>query len=339
MLNNFRQVLYIILLLGGCFCSKKNECTEYKPSIKCDRVITFDGGLGNQLYQYVFGYIVEKETNTKVCYDKSAFLRKHSNNHTFYALDNYHVRQLTFLDKKEINFYKKKYKPVKEYTHRNSVEYNKKILYPNAGYGYYPNAPLYFSEKYFNKYRNEIKSQLALKMPLDERNKQMLNEIKKYKNSVSLHIRRGDYLKLSWYQTTTIDNYYKKAIKIFEKMPDVHYFIFSNDPEWVKKNLNTGKPTTYVDINDEQHGYFDFELMRNCKHHIIANSTFSAWAAYLTEDTNGIVVTPLHWHRFSPDDKGGVAYDAEQQRAFLSNWIKIDNFAEEWLLPIRNNKK
>ena len=96
---------------------------------------------------------------------------------------------------------------------------------------------------------------------------------------------------------------------------DLNLYFFSNDIEWVKQNLKTNKPTTYVDINGEMEGYFDFELMRNCKHNITANSTFSTWAAYLNDNKDRIVVTPKNYHRIFP----------RFNDLALKEWIMIDN--------------
>jgi hypothetical protein len=147
----------------------------------------------------------------------------------------------------------------------------------------------------------------------------MLEEIKKYKNSVSIHIRRGDFLKYkNLANVVTIDNYYNKALKIFDNMEDVHFFVFSNDLEWAKKNLKTNKPTTYVNINGDREGYFDFELMRNCKHNILANSTFSYWAALLNKNEGKIIVAPKRLD-------GSDATNGIRVQMILDNWIVIDN--------------
>ena len=316
------KCLYIIgiitcVVLGVClFCrhtfAKWITELRYKWYYRnCDHIVKIFHGQGNQLYHYAFGYILEKETGKKVCYDKSFYKEKNRELHERYVLDLYSIPKMNL-----ITFSSKKNKMIKKYKQIGIVPnrwfFDKHLLHKK--HTYYTGH--YFSEYYYNKYRKDIVKMFTLKIPLDPSNQKMLTEIKKHKNSVSIHIRRGDYLKYEWYRDIiTFDNYYNKALKIFEKMEDVHYFIFSDDPEWVKKNFKTGKPTTYVNINDVEHGYFDLELMRNCKHNIIANSTFSWWGAYLNENKDKIVVAPELFD----------TTDLPRYYLGLSNWIRIEN--------------
>ena len=126
----------------------------------------------------------------------------------------------------------------------------------------------------------------------------MLEQIKSG-TSVSMHFRRGDYLKArnqKVYGSCSMD-YYKNAVKLMKEKikEDFTLFIFSDDPIWVKKNANFDCKTVVVDINSGKHGWFDLELMKNCNHNIIANSSFSWWGAFLNENSEKIVVAPEYW--------------------------------------------
>ena len=123
----------------------------------------------------------------------------------------------------------------------------------------------------------------------------------KNKTAVSVHIRRGDYLDNNEvYGGICTEEYYKKAIAVMkEKFADALFFVFSNEPEWVKEWLNC----TYkgedrfvvIEGTDEDTGYLDMFLMSRCKHHIIANSSFSWWGAWLNPDKNKKLIAPAKW--------------------------------------------
>ena len=98
-----------------------------------------------------------------------------------------------------------------------------------------------------------------------------------------MHVRRGDYLKETKNDIFS-NHYYLTAIKyIVDKIEDPYFYIFSDDIEWVKKNLKIMQKYTFIDSNQNS-GFYDIQLMNLCKHHIIANSTFSWWAAWLNKN-------------------------------------------------------
>lgn len=118
-------------------------------------------------------------------------------------------------------------------------------------------------------------------------------------NSVSLHVRRGDYVRNSRTNAThgvcSIE-YYQSAIEyILERVKHPILYVFSDDIEWVKQNLRTHLPTEYIDHNQGAASHFDMRLMSLCRHHVIANSSFSWWGAWLNPDPNKIVIAPRKW--------------------------------------------
>ena len=122
----------------------------------------------------------------------------------------------------------------------------------------------------------------------------MLKQIKE-SNAVSLHVRRGDYLLHDVHNTDKLE-YYTKAMTYLEsKVDNPTYFMFSDDIEWVKQNFRSQHKMIFVDFNDAKTNYEDIKLMSNCKHNIIANSSFSWWSAWLNTNPNKIVTAPQVW--------------------------------------------
>ncbi|MEW6386379.1 MAG: alpha-1,2-fucosyltransferase [Thermodesulfobacteriota bacterium] len=154
------------------------------------------------------------------------------------------------------------------------------------------------TEKYFKPIEEVIRKDFRVKIPPSEANKRMIDIITG-KNSVSLHIRRGDYV---WDEKTqqihgncSLD-YYARAVKLMgEKHRDMHLFVFSDDMGWAKNNFRSDYPLTLVDINDDSHNYEDLRLMSLCQHQIIANSSFSWWGAWLNRNPDKLVIAPRQW--------------------------------------------
>lgn len=276
------------------------------------KIVKLNGGLGNQMFQYAFACVLKQNFKVNVFFDFEYFEDvKKSNTVTtrFYGLGNFNLNcdeatqeMLLNVKKPEIvsknkRFIAKKFPRVFNINYirtKNEYAFYKDLL-KNPNYLYYEG---YFqNEKYFKDIKPELLNDFTLKDELDDKNKTILKEITKT-NSVSLHVRRGDYITLAHankiHGLCPID-YYNKAIKYIGSHVDCpHFYLFSDDIAWVKENIKIDYPYTVVDFNGEK-DYIDMELMKNCKHNIIANSSFSWWGAWLNQNPNKIVIAPKHW--------------------------------------------
>lgn len=160
------------------------------------------------------------------------------------------------------------------------------------------------SEKYFQDAAQIIRADFAFKTPMSDRNAEIARQINGV-NAVSLHVRRGDYVSNphtnSVHGLCSLD-YYRAAIRhISERIERPHLFIFSDDMAWVKDQLKLGLPCQYVEHNQGDESYNDMRLMSLCRHHIIANSSFSWWGAWLNPNPHKIVVAPQNWFANNSD--------------------------------------
>jgi hypothetical protein len=118
-------------------------------------------------------------------------------------------------------------------------------------------------------------------------------------NAVSLHIRRGDYVSNAKFNaahgTCDLDYYARAAAFVAERVGDPVIYAFSDDPAWVAENLKLPFEMRFVDHNDGSTAHEDLRLMATCKHHIIANSSFSWWGAWLNPLKDKVVAAPTQW--------------------------------------------
>lgn len=272
-------------------------------------IIKLQGGLGNQMFQYAIACILANKKNAPILIDSYFFnqterregftprkfeLSIFSNSYVQASTPNLVCfQQLSFIDK-----IKKK------------IGLNYPKIYSESSFGFDENlvvlnSPLYLkgyfqSYKYFRGYENLIKNIFAFPIDkLDSDNKKLLLEIKD-ENSISIHIRRGDYVndkKIKDFHSNCSLDYYLEAIALMSsKVNDVKLFFFSDDGEWVKEQFqNLSFSKTFIDHNKGDNSWKDMYLMSSCNHNIIANSSFSWWAAWLNEHLDKMVIAPKKW--------------------------------------------
>jgi hypothetical protein len=158
----------------------------------------------------------------------------------------------------------------------------------------------YQSEKYFLSEQSIIRKDFEWANQPTGKNKTLLERIQKDVGSVSLHIRRGDYVTNAhahaWHGVLDLA-YYEKAMREMSKyVKQPTFYVFSNDPEWCKQNIKTRHKVVFVDHNDDQkNGHEDMRLMKNCRHNITANSSMSWWGAWLNQNPEKRIIAPKRW--------------------------------------------
>lgn len=257
--------------------------------------LLLSGGLGNQMFQYAYARRVQLDhenckliINTSL-YDTDRFDREFSLmrlilNEDIEIIHKSHsvIRLAGMLSKYYENLI---YKIFSRFNICIWRSYNYRTLRDcNCIYGYFQ------SEKYFKKYDDLIKRELHVKSKTDLKNADVLMQIKSA-NSVCIHVRRGDYVTENLLVCDKA--YYEAAIRyIRQKIENPVFFFFSDDIQWVKENF---KNDGYIYVENNNQDYEELELMYNCKHFILSNSSFSWWAQYLSDNESKLVVAPKKW--------------------------------------------
>jgi len=264
-------------------------------------IVRLDGGLGNQMFQYAAGKQLATKHSTILKLDISKFTSRSYDLYNFNIEQNIATPQEIEAIRQEkivlaltkIIFKKRSEKEsiiVENYFHFDPA-------FNQAPDNVYVDG-FWQSEKYFIDIQDVIRQSFTVKHSQDEMNRKTAGLIRS-NNSISLHIRRGDYVtdtaSASRHGSCSLE-YYELAIKhIKEYVHEPHFFIFSDDFAWTKENLKIDNPVTFVDYNGSNKNYEDIRLMSLCSHHIIANSSFSWWGAWLNPDPKKIVIAPIRW--------------------------------------------
>ena len=262
------------------------------------------GGLGNQMFQYAVGRSLAIANSCELKLDVSGF--ENYTLHNGYELDIFNIKA-GIANSKEVSRLVSKQSRLMRFVFR-KLKIKKSTHFLEKSFTFDHNffdakPPVYLdgywqSYKYFESIEPQLKQEFSLKNSISRLNLDISEQISSV-NAVSVHIRRGDYV--SNKHTNSVHglcslDYYRAAIQtITERVENPFFFIFSDDIAWIKDNLTTNSDTVYVDHNSGKQSYNDMYLMSLCQHHIIANSSFSWWGAWLGANAKKIVIAPKQW--------------------------------------------
>jgi GR25 family glycosyltransferase involved in LPS biosynthesis len=258
------------------------------------------GGLGNQMFQIAATYATAWDNNLEAVFEKI-----HESPSVFKPRNVYWDTVLHKVNMKKSNEYNKI--EFLQFGFNNS-SYRPINLVHNKSYkmdGYFQNP------QFFNKYKQQILELFSLSNNLQNVVDNVYNNLNDNHNTVSIHVRRGDYLKLQHFHPVQDMTYFMNAIKtINDRKPDNYlYLIFSDDLEWCKNNFSKlNIQCKYVDINrnDIPKDVLDMYLMSKCNHNIISNSSFSWWSAYMNKNVDKIICLPHYWFTNPEQNKDGM---------------------------------
>lgn len=301
------------------------------------KIINIIGGLGNQMFQYAFAVALKSHNpQEKVYVDtqhyKNAFIKVyHGNNfyHNGYEIDkvfpNASIKSAEVKDLLKVSFYIPNYVLARAFR-RFFPKRKSEFIADKHPYEFLPEAlkekgDCYFdgywmSPLYFDDYRDEILKEFAFRH-FDTKENEVLEPLLLKDNSVTIHIRRGDYVGSANLGGICTLDYYRKAIYEARKViPNPVFFVFSNDHKWCLENLKKeiGDSDVYfVAHNRGTESYRDMQLMSIARCNILANSSFSWWGAYLNQREDHITFCPSKWHN-----------TLEHKDHFVKGWIKIN---------------
>ena len=270
-------------------------------------IVRLTGGLGNQLFQYAAGFRLAQATHASLKLDTLSYRQDPQRR---YELGNF-CTSAQIAEGREIGLFqgRQRIRAIKcslyqrvpsrfqkwKWIRQPSLRFCPEIL-NLEGNVYLDGA--WQSEKYFTDVAELVRHEFTLKDKANGVNQTMADQILST-NAVCIHIRRGDYIHNP--RTRAIHevcslNYYERALRLLTEVePTLHVYVFSDDPGWARDNLSFSHSVTVVDHNPPDQAHEDLRLMSLCRHHIIANSSFSWWGAWLCTHSGKRVFAPNRW--------------------------------------------
>lgn len=275
------------------------------------KIVRFLGGLGNQMFQYAFYLSLQKHFTT-VKADITGF--DDYTLHNGFELEQVFPIRMSHANRFEVKIYtpndrqwiwrklRRIYGTKNAYfQERNEFQYDGSIYEDDDNryyWGYWQHI------NYLNPVEEELRKAFIFPKVKNEKTERLINTIINC-NSVSVHVRRGDYLGHSILGGICDTAYYEKAInKMREQMEEPLFVFFSNDSAWCQETFRQHK-AVFVDWNTGRNSFVDMYLISLCRHHIIANSSFSWWGAWLNNSAGKLVVSPSRWiNNWNTDTSG-----------------------------------
>ena len=294
-------------------------------------VIVIFNGLGNQMSQYAF-YLNKKRISGST---RFLFSKKSNNIHNGYELDNVFgikchnsflnnilyliylivaYRKFPFISKPVIRILN--FLGISVINENDDYNFKPEYLRPSRGIKFYVGG--WHSEKYFIDIKETIQNTFQFNLrKIGAENLKVLEQIKTT-NSVSVHVRRGDFLDSNNYGKLGVVctlNYFLSAIEKMKSLVDQpHFFFFTNDGSWVKTHFS-GHGYTLIDLNTKGDSWKDMFLISNCSHHINSNGSFSWWSSWLNENREPIVIVPKNF-----------LANIHFEDIYPENWIQLSDY-------------
>lgn len=272
-------------------------------------IVRVIGGLGNQMFQYALGRQLADRLHVPLKLDISGFRLYDLHRYSLWALNTREDLATDAEVAQAIGGWIARVRqlmtgaiPVlparsRRYIRESTFAFDPRVLeVPDGSYldGYWQ------SDKYFAGSEERLRVEFSFRAPLRGQNLETAEQMRE-RPSVSLHVRRGDYVsnpKTSQIYGVCDAEYYERCIEyLAARLEDPAFFVFSDEPDWARENLHISYPTTVVFHNDASRNFDDLRLMSLCDHHIIANSSFSWWGAWLNPEPSKIVLMPRRWFR------------------------------------------
>jgi hypothetical protein len=280
------------------------------------KIVKLKGGLGNQFFQYAFARVISINQKSKVYLDTSDFMYSTHRVKRSLDLNKFNIKlklisELGLIYRNWLIYRFNKYFVTYE---EEGINYNDSLINLKNNIifdGYWQ------SFKYFDSIRTILQQELVIKTKLSK-SARLIKDQLKFKKTVAVHFRRGDYitdLKTNQVHGVIDMSYYKEAFTYFDSYCDnLLFVVFSDDIESIKNELSINKKFLFI---DSLYSHLEeFEIMKGCDHFIIANSTFSWWAAWLGSNEEKQVLAPKRWFK-------DELLESQSENLIPHDWIRL----------------